>query len=93
MTVANAVRSYDLTPSEIEKWVDQRKDGIDNALRARPEVICEQYERQLKDLQEAYREAMLELSVQKNCNPCSRRKNHDRGYPAGTKRGRLRGSD
>ena len=60
-TVAEAARAYDLTPSEIEEWVDQGKAGMENALRAKPEDIREQYERQLKELQEAYGEAMLEL--------------------------------
>ena len=36
-----------------------------NALRAKPEDVREQYERQLKDLQEAYGEAMLELRARK----------------------------
>lgn len=34
---------------------------MENALRAKPEDAREQYERQLKELQEAYGEAMLEL--------------------------------
>jgi transposase-like protein len=28
MTVADAARLYDLTPSEIEEWVDQGKAGM-----------------------------------------------------------------
>ena len=36
-----------------------------NALRAKPEDVREQYERQLKDLQEAYGEAMLELRARR----------------------------
>lgn len=60
-TIAEAAMSYDLTPSGIEEWVDQVKAGMESALRAKPEDIREQYERQLKDLQEAYGEAMLEL--------------------------------
>jgi hypothetical protein len=32
---------------------------VENALRAKPEDIREQYERQLKDVQQAYGEAML----------------------------------
>jgi hypothetical protein len=35
------------------------------ALRANPLDIREQYEKQLKDLQEAYGEAMLELRARK----------------------------
>jgi hypothetical protein len=39
---------------------------MENALRANPLKIREQYERQqLKDLQEAYGEAMLELRARK----------------------------
>lgn len=38
---------------------------MENALRANPLEIREQYEKQLKDLQEAYGEAMLELRARK----------------------------
>ncbi|WP_123299424.1 DUF1153 domain-containing protein [Comamonas sp. BIGb0124] len=64
-TVAEASRAHDLTPSEIESWVDDAKRGMENALRAKPEDVREQYERQLRDLQEAYGEAMLELRARK----------------------------
>ncbi|WP_255486276.1 DUF1153 domain-containing protein [Luteimonas sp. MC1782] len=49
-TVSEARRQFDLTPSEIEGWVDDAKRGMENALRAQPEDVREQYERQLKDL-------------------------------------------
>src|SRR3546814_384889 len=64
-TVAESSRAYDLSPSEIENWLDDAKRGMENAWRAKPEDIREQYERQLKDLQEAYGEAMLELRARK----------------------------
>jgi transposase-like protein len=64
-TVAEASRSFDLSPSEIEGWVDDAKRGMENALRANPLDIREQYEKQLKELQEAYGEAMLELRARK----------------------------
>ncbi len=64
-TVAEASRQYDLAPSEVEQWVGDAKRGMENALRANPLDIKEQYERQLKDLQEAYGEAMLELRARK----------------------------
>jgi len=64
-TVAEASRAYDLPPSEIETWVEDGKRGMENALRANPQDVREQYERQLKDLQEAYDEAMLELRARK----------------------------
>ena len=64
-TVAEASRSFDIPPSEIEGWVEEGKRGMENALKARPLEIKEQYERQIKDLQEAYGEAMLELRARK----------------------------
>jgi transposase-like protein len=64
-TVAEASRAYDLSPSEIEGWVEDARRGMENALRANPLDIREQYEKQLKDLQEAYGEAMLELRARK----------------------------
>lgn len=67
-TVAEASRSFDITPSEIEEWVDEAKRGMENALRTKPLEVKEQYERQIKELQEAYGEAMLELRVRKKLN-------------------------
>lgn len=64
-TVAEASRQYDLWPSEVEQWVDDGKRGMENALRANPQDVREQYELQLKDLQEAYGVAMLELRARK----------------------------
>ncbi len=63
--MAEASRAHDLPPSEIEKWMDDGKRGVENALRANPQDLREQYEKQLKDLQEAYGEAMLELRARK----------------------------
>ena len=59
--MAEASRQHDLTPAEVESWVEDGKRGMENALRTKPEDVREQYERQLKDLQEACGEAMLEL--------------------------------
>lgn len=64
-TVAEASRAYDLPPSEIETWIEDGKQGMENALRANPLELKEQYERALKELQEAYGEAMLELRARK----------------------------
>ena len=64
-TVSEASRSFDLTPSEIEGWVEGAKREMENSLRANPLDIREQYEKQLRDLQEAYGEAMLELRTRK----------------------------
>lgn len=59
-TVAEASRQFDLAPAEVESWVEDGKRGMENALRAKPEDV-----RQLKELQEAYGEAMLELRARK----------------------------
>ena len=64
-TVAAASRAHDLTRAEVEGWVDDAKKGMENALRAKPLEVREQYERQLKELQEAYGETMLELRARK----------------------------
>ena len=40
-TVAEASRAYDLSPSEIEGWLDDAKRGMENALRANPLEIRE----------------------------------------------------
>jgi transposase-like protein len=65
ITIAEASRQFDLPPSEIEEWMDQGRAGMENALKAKPADVREQYERQLKELQEAYGEAMLELRARK----------------------------
>ena len=67
-SISEASRSFDLPPSEVEEWVEEGKRGLENALRAKPLDIKEQYERQLKELQEAYGEAMLELRARKKLN-------------------------
>jgi len=67
-TVADGSRSFDFAPSETEAWVDDAKKGMENALRTKPLEVKEQYERQIKDLQEAYGEAMLELRARKKLN-------------------------
>ncbi len=58
-------RAFDLNPSEVEQWVDEGKRGMENALRTKPLEVKEQYEKQLRELQEAYGEAMLELRARK----------------------------
>ena len=64
-TVAEASRQFDLTPSELESWVAQAKAGMENALRAKPQDVRQQYEKQISQLQAAYGEAMLELRARK----------------------------
>ncbi len=66
--MAEASRSYDLAPSEIESWVEDGRKVMENALKANSQDVREHYESQLKELQEAYGEAMLELCARKNCS-------------------------
>ena len=88
-TVAAASRQFDLTPAEIESWVEDGKRGIENVLRAKPEDVREQYERQLKDLQEAYGEAMLEIRARKKLASLLERTRADALGPAGPERRRY----
>ncbi len=44
-TSKEAARAYDLTPSEIERWVDDALGGMENALKANPKDVTEQYEK------------------------------------------------
>ena len=52
-TAPEASRSYDLSRSEIEGWVNDVRRGMENALRANRLDVRQQYEKQLRDLQEA----------------------------------------
>jgi transposase-like protein len=54
VTVAEASRRYDITPSQIESWLEDGQRGMENALRANPLEVKEQYDKQLKELQQAY---------------------------------------
>ena len=46
-TVSEASRQFDLTPYELESWVEQAKAGMENALRAKPQDVRQQYEKQI----------------------------------------------
>ena len=47
---------------------------MENAVKPKPDDIREQYERQLKQLQDAYREAMKEVCPRKKGSPCWKKK-------------------
>lgn len=64
-TIPEAARTYDLTQQEIESWMTDAEAGMENALKANPKDVAEQYERQIADLKEAYGEAMLEIKFRK----------------------------
>ncbi len=50
ISISEPSRSFDISPSEIEVWVDEAKRVMENALWTKPLDIKEQYERQLKEL-------------------------------------------
>ena len=60
-SISETSRAFVVSPAEFGEWVDEAKRGMECALKAKTLDIKEQYERQLKELQEAYGEAMLEL--------------------------------
>ena len=75
---------FDIPPLDIEEWVEKSQRGLENALRAKPLDVREQYDRQIMELQEAYGEAILELDAGINCSPCRARTRSDRDDPPGT---------
>jgi len=72
---------------EIKRWTARRKSALVLEIiqgKTTLSEASEQYERQLKDLQEAYGEAMLELRARKLWRPCWARTRPDGHDPAGT---------
>ncbi len=63
--VAAASRQFDLTPTEIVSCVEVGKRDMENALRAKPKGVREQYERKLKVQRESYGEATLDIRARK----------------------------
>ncbi len=66
---------------------------MEDALRAKPEDVREPHERQLKDLQDAYGEAMLEIRARKSWPLCWERTRADALGPAGPEGRRFRNAD
>ncbi len=64
-TVAEASRTYDPALSEIEEWVEDGRKGMENVLRTKRLDIKEHDGRQIRELQEVYGEAMLQMRVLK----------------------------
>ena len=49
-TIAEVSRQYDLTPAQIEEWIEDAKKGMENQLRARPKDIATQYEEKIEEM-------------------------------------------
>jgi len=90
-TVSEAARGFDLAPSEIEAWVNDAKQGMENALRAKPLDIREQYEKQLKELQKSMAKPCWSYAPEKSWPPCSARTTDSRRCSAGITRRGYRG--
>ena len=64
-TAAEVARRHDLTVSEVEGWIEEGLAGMENALRARPRDLREEYERKLAEAYQALGEAQLQIKVLK----------------------------
>jgi transposase-like protein len=83
-SISEASRAFDMSPSEIEEWVDEAKRGMENALRAKPLDIKEQYERHSKSCRRHTVRRCWSCAPEKSFNPCwAPRTRNDPGYPTG----------
>ncbi len=62
-TVAEVSRQHDLTPGDVERWVEEGIQGMENNFRTRPRDLREQYERKLAEAYAALGEKELELKA------------------------------
>jgi transposase-like protein len=93
-TVRESSRQFDPSPSEIESWVDQAKAGMDNALKAKPEDIREQYGRSSRRCRKRTAWRCWSGVPERNGTPCWRRRTrHDPSGPAGLEGGRVQRAD
>ena len=60
-TIEEASCECGLTPSEIERWIDNAEARIENALKANPKDVAEQNEQHLSGLTEVFSPAMLKV--------------------------------
>lgn len=71
-TLAEASREHDLTPSEIQDWTEDAQKGMENALRAKPKDIHEQYQGKIKNLHAKVGELVLENDILKKLEALQR---------------------
>jgi len=62
-TAAEVARRHDLTVSEVEGWIEEGLAGMENALRAHPRDLREEYERKFADAHQALGEAQLQIKA------------------------------
>ena len=59
-SVSEVSRQYDLTPAQIEEWMEEAHKGMENQLRARPKDIAAMYEEKIKEMKAVIGELTLE---------------------------------
>ncbi len=59
-SVSEVSRQYDLTPAQIEEWMEEARKGMENQLRARPKDIASMYEEKIKEMKAVIGELTLE---------------------------------
>jgi len=64
-TVAEVARQSDLTPAEVESWIDEGVSGMENDFKVRPKDIRDEYEQKLSQAYLALGEKDLELKTLK----------------------------
>ena len=60
VSVSEVSRQYDLTPAQIEEWMEEARKGMENQLRARPKDIAAMYEEKIKEMKAVIGELTLE---------------------------------
>ena len=65
ITMAEACRQHDLTPSQVEEWMNDGKRALENGLKAKPKNDEQLQEAKFKELYAKIGEMTLELEARK----------------------------
>ncbi|MEW6565347.1 transposase [Gracilinema caldarium] len=64
-TIIDVARQNDLTPSEVQRWIDTFVKGGEQSLKAKAPDVVAQYEQEVKELRSAIGELYVENAVLK----------------------------
>lgn len=64
-TVVDVARANDLTPSEVQGWVDTFLKNGENGLKTNSKDVHAQYQREIKELKEAIGELYIDNAILK----------------------------
>lgn len=64
-TIIDVARQNDLTPSEVQRWIDTFVKGGEQSLKAKAPDVVAQYEHEVKELRSAIGELYVENAVLK----------------------------